>query len=171
MTKLSPGERLAQWGRFLEDGLLVTLLIALIVIATLQIFLRNVFGGGLANADEFLRILVLWLAILGGLAASRDERHISIGVITRKLQPKAVAMVKSLVCFFVALVCAFIASASLSLVTDAYEYKDTVLNGQPAWLVQLILPVGFALMSWRYLVHCRPYVMLLLTLQVPDDPD
>ena len=168
MTKPSLLKSLAKWGQRLETGLLVLFLSALILLAAAQIFMRNVLNIGIPTGDELLRNLVLWLAILGGLAASREERHISIDVITRYLSPKLASAAMLVVSIFVAGVCGFIAQASFVLVKDAYDYHDTVLGGQPAWIVQLILPVGFALMSWRYLTHSLRYARILFTGVKPD---
>src|SRR5690606_33547420 len=66
--------RLERLGRLLEDALIVLLLGALVVLASAQILLRNVFSMGLAWSDGLVRMLVLWLALLGALAASRDGR-------------------------------------------------------------------------------------------------
>jgi len=35
-------------------------------------------------------------------------------------------------------------------VHTSYEYEDLLLGNIPAWLLQLVLPIGFGLISWRY---------------------
>ncbi|MGD8591878.1 MAG: TRAP transporter small permease subunit, partial [Gammaproteobacteria bacterium] len=72
-----------------EDSLLAMLLIAMILLAGTQILLRNVFETSLVWADPLLRITVLWAALLGALAASRDNKHITIDVLTRVMNEKA----------------------------------------------------------------------------------
>ena len=71
----------------IEDLLLVGLLLSMISIAFTQIVLRNGFDGGIAWADSLLRIMVLWIALIGALVASRDQRHINIDLISRFLPP------------------------------------------------------------------------------------
>lgn len=142
-----------QLGRRLETGVLVLLLCSMIGLATTQIVLRNIFESGLVWADPLLRIMVLWLAVVGGLAASRDQRHISIDVLTRFLKPRNAAVAAVTVSLVVALVCAMVSASSFVMVKEAYDYKDVGLLGLPAWVFQAILPVGFALMAWRYLCH------------------
>ena len=46
-------------------------LVSILVMALIQIVLRNVFDSGLLWAESFLRILVLWIAILGAMVATR----------------------------------------------------------------------------------------------------
>ena len=36
---------------------------------------------------------------------------------------------------------------------DSYAFGDTLFGGWPAWIFQLILPIGFAAIAWRYLVR------------------
>ncbi len=57
----------------------------LVVFASAQIVLRNVFSIGLTWSDGLIRLVVLWLALLGALAASREGRHITMGAVTRWL--------------------------------------------------------------------------------------
>ena len=52
-----------------------------------QIVLRNVFSVGLVWADGFVRLLVLWIAVVGAIAASRDHKHIAIDALARVAPP------------------------------------------------------------------------------------
>ena len=169
MSKISLMKILGIWGQRIENGLLVLLLTSMIILASAQIFLRNFLDSGITIGDELLRIMVLWLAILGALAASRDQRHIAIDALTRHFSPRVTMAVALFVCVFVAIVCGFICRASFLLVKDAYTYQDTVLGGQPAWVYQSILPIGFGLMSWRYLIHSARRVRLILGKAESDD--
>ena len=62
--------------RRLEDALLMILLTAMIFIGGWQIFMRNVLGVSLSWADESQRLLLLWLALFGPVAASPDGRQL-----------------------------------------------------------------------------------------------
>jgi TRAP-type C4-dicarboxylate transport system permease small subunit len=37
-------------------------------------------------------------------------------------------------------------------VADAYRFNDTVLGNLPAWAFQLVMPVGFSLISFQFLL-------------------
>ena len=52
--------------------------LTMLVLAVMQIALRNFFDGGFLWAESFVRVLVLWIAILGALVATRQNNHISI---------------------------------------------------------------------------------------------
>ncbi|MEL6870561.1 MAG: TRAP transporter small permease subunit [Pseudomonadota bacterium] len=143
--------RLARWGKAAEDTVLVLLLSAMIALATSQIVMRNLFDSGLIWADEALRLMVLWLALAGAVAAARADKHISIDVLSRFLPPIGFRLARTVTHLFTAGVCGAIAWHAWRFVASSREYEDTLLGDQPAWIFQVVLPVAFALMAWRYL--------------------
>ncbi len=148
-------KRLDRLGRCVEDVLLATLLTTMILLAGWQIVQRNFIGGGMIWADELLRLLVLWLGLLGAMAACRDDRHVAIDLMLRFMPPKYKAAVKTLLHLFTSAVCGLLAYYSFLFVQMEHEYQTKVLSGLPAWWFELILPIGFGMMSLRYLGHIR----------------
>jgi len=145
-------ERLDGVGRALENASLVVLLGALIALAATQIFMRNVLDSGFAWADELLRILVLWVAMLGAVAASRDRHHITIDILARVLPGRARLAAEALVDVFTCAIAALLAWHSARFVAETYTYGDRIIGDLPAWVFQAILPFAFGLIAWRYLV-------------------
>jgi len=137
-------------GRLAEDALLVVLLTSLILLAAGQILLRNFFDIGFIWGDEALRMLVLWLAVAGAVAASRNDRHINIAVLDRFLSGPVGAAKDVLVHGFTAAICGVVAWHSLGFVRTSHEFGDLLLGQVPAWIPQLVLPVGFGLICYRY---------------------
>ena len=152
-------DRLEKAGTHAEDALLLVILIGMILLAGTQIFLRNFFDTGLFWGDELLRLMVLWLTIAGGLAASRMDKHISIAVIDRFLPAKVQMVTRIVIDLFTAFVCGLFAWHSARFVMSSYEFGDMLMRNIPAWSLQIIMPVGFALMSYRHLVLAikRPF--------------
>ncbi|NNF68117.1 MAG: TRAP transporter small permease subunit [Gammaproteobacteria bacterium] len=148
-----PRSLIGRLAKFLEDSLLVTLLVALIVIATSQIVMRNFFSSGFTWSDELLRLLVLWLAMAAAIAAARDDRHIAIDVLSRFMKGRPLAAIRCFVAIFTAVICGFLAWHAGRFVHDSRAYEDVLLGGAPAWIFQAIMPVAFGLMTWRYLIH------------------
>lgn len=151
-------DRAERFGGAAETFLLSVILTSMVVLAAGQIALRNFAGAGIGWADEALRIMVLWVTMLGSVAASRDQRHVRIDALSRYLPDSVGRWAAVFSDAFAAAVCVVLAWCSYQLVADSFTVDDRVLNGElPAWTVQLILPVGFALIAYRYVVSCfRP---------------
>jgi len=137
-------------GHAAETALLVLILGSMTLLAFGQIVMRNFFDLGLQWGDELLRMLVLWLAVAGAVAASRSDRHINIAVLDRFLSPGLKRVVQLLVRLFTAAICLIVAWFSWQFVQTSREFGDLILGNVPAWYLQLVLPVGFALIGWRY---------------------
>ena len=125
----------------------------LILLGAAQIVLRNFFSIGFAWGDGLARLAVLWLGLLGALAASRDGRHITMGALTRLLPPKARTLAGVCADGFGAAVSGALAWASWKFVSDSREFGDTMLGDFPAWWFQAIMPAAFALIAWQFAVQ------------------
>ena len=145
--------RAERWGRWFESTLLTLLLSALILLASSQILLRNVFSSGLAWGYGLVRLLVLWLALLGAVAASRENKQIRIDLLSRSLSGiwQRVAWITT--DLFTAIITGLLAWHSWRFVQESRLYGDTLLDDSPAWVFQLILPAGFLLICYRYVVR------------------
>jgi TRAP-type C4-dicarboxylate transport system permease small subunit len=142
--------RLERFGRWAEDAVLVLILTGMILLAAAQIVLRNFLDVGFIWGDEMLRMLVLWLAVAGAVAASRDDRQIHIDLLNRYLPQRYAVAVKIVVHGFTAAVAGIMAWYSLAFVRTSREFGDVLLGDVPAWIPQAVLPLGFALIAWRY---------------------
>jgi TRAP-type C4-dicarboxylate transport system permease small subunit len=145
--------RAARFGQALENGLLVVLLGFLVVFSSVQIVLRNVFSIGVTWGDGLTRIVVLWLALLGALAASRDGRHIRMNALLQRLPPKLQRVTAACSDLFAAVVSAVLAYLAFEFVRDSHSYGDVLLGRFPAWWFESIMPVAFALIAYRFVVH------------------
>jgi len=145
--------RVDRVARNLETWLIVIVLGGLILLGASQIVLRNLFSVGFAWADGLARLSVLWLGLLGALAASRDGRHITMGALARVLPPKLQVAAGVSADVFGAVISAALAYASWQFVGDSREFGDTMLGDFPAWWFQAIMPAAFALIAWQFLAQ------------------
>ena len=76
---------LDHWLASLERALVVLLLTGLLGLGLLQVIERNVLASGLFWAASCCRHLVLWLGFLGASLATREQRHLSIDVLSHFL--------------------------------------------------------------------------------------
>jgi len=134
----------------LEDTLLVTLLLVMIFMAVLQIILRNFFDAGIVWADPLVRVLVLWIGLIGAMAASRTGNHISIDVISRYLPAKVKQYTSLGVYLFTAGITGLMTWHSLRFV--AMERADNIIAfaNVPAWICEAIIPGAFGIICIRY---------------------
>ena len=145
-------ERLEKTGTALETIVLVTLLTGMMLVAVSQIVMREAFGTGFGWADELVRLMVLWLALVGSIAACRENRHIRIDALSHVLPDAAVNVIRVLVDLFAAVVCGIIAVQAWRYLQVEIEYEDTVLIDTPAWVAHAIIPAAFALISYRFVI-------------------
>ena len=138
---------------WLEDALLASLLALMIFLAVTQIVLRNGFDSGILWADSLLRVLVLWIALIGALVASRNRQHLSVDVITRFLTPSAKRGVSVVTSLFAAGICLLLGWYSLEFVLMEYESATMAFAGVPSWSCESVMPVAFLLIGCRYLLH------------------
>ncbi len=136
----------------LEDWFLVSLLIVMILLAVSQIIYRNIFDGGIIWADPLLRVLVLWVALAGAVIATRTDNHIRIDYFTRYFSEKFCSCIQRLVYMFCVAVCVLISWHAARFVMDEYEYGTIAFGSVPSWVTAIIIPVGFGLMAFRYLL-------------------
>lgn len=146
-------DRIDRAARALETWLIVAILGGLIIVGAAQIVLRNFFSIGFAWGDGLTRLAVLWLGLLGALAASRDGRHITMGALTRYFPQRLRVIAGVCADWFGAAVSAVLAWYAWAFVADSREFGDTLLGDVPAWWLQLIMPVAFALIAWQFLVQ------------------
>lgn len=144
--------RLERFGRLAENFALVALLGTMVVLAVLQIVLRQFFDDGIVWADELIKIIVLWLAMIGSIAAARDNRHIRIDLLSHILPERGVILTRMLVDLFAAVVCAVIAWQAWRYLQIEIEFEETVLLNLPAWMAHSIVPAAFLLICYRFLV-------------------
>lgn len=136
-----------------EDGLLVLLLLAMIVLAGVDILARSLFGGGLVWIPPLLRVMVLWLGLLGALLATRSREHIAIDLASRLSGPTLRRVLAVISSVFAAGICLLIAWHSNNFVRFAWEFGDIAFGRVPAWPLQIIIPISFALMGLRFLLQ------------------
>jgi len=148
-----PDSRLVRVVGHLESAVLVVILGTMVMLAAAQIVLRNTTGGGIVWADPALRVLVLWIAMVGALAATRDDSHLTVDVISRLLSPAWKARVRTITDLVTAAVSALVAWHAARLMIGDRQYGLIAFGQVPVWVCESILPVAFGLIAIRYLAY------------------
>lgn len=144
-----------------ENILIILLLSVMVLMAFLQVILRNLFSMGILWADIFLRHLVLWVGFIGASLATREAKHINIDILTRLLSKTKQAYFKIIIDFVSAAVCFILAGAGYKFLMYEIEADTILFNNVPAWIFQLIIPVGFALIGFRFILNIIERIMQL----------
>jgi TRAP-type C4-dicarboxylate transport system permease small subunit len=133
-----------------ENALLIGMLALMVGLAAAQIFFRNFLDMSIFGADQMLRLLVLWVAFLGAIAASREGKHIHVDAIARWLPDRVKSGVVAMTDLFTLVVCLVLAWQSLRFMQSARESGEMAFGSLPVWVAELILPLGFTLIALRY---------------------
>jgi len=134
----------------LEDAILVGLLLLMIGMAVTQIFLRNLFETGIVWSDVMVRILVLWVGLIGAMVASRHDNHINIDILDRYMPERAKVYANFVIKLFTALICTIVAYYSLLFVQIEFADGGMAFAQVPTWLCEAIIPFAFTVIALRY---------------------
>jgi TRAP-type C4-dicarboxylate transport system permease small subunit len=146
------------------EGWLIVLMLWLMVLLTfVQVGLRSLYTyghlhwanamlGHMDGSGPFVRLLVLWLTFLGASLLTRDGKHINIDIFSSVL-PKRWLPAREVL---LASVCLFISAVMFKVCVDYIRmemaFGGTTLFDLPALLGQVILPAGFAILCFRFLI-------------------
>ena len=148
----------------LEGWLIVLFLWLMVIFAFMQVLLRGLYPHGhfqWANSlmglmdwsEPMVRLLVLWLTFLGASLITGENKHIKIDLFSTFL-PQKWQIVRELV---LSLACVIVTSimlrVSISYIQLEMEFGGNTFLGLPSWIGQLILPIGFALIFFRFLLR------------------
>ncbi len=145
----------------IETVFLIIILLTMILLAFLQVILRNFFSTSIFWGDTFSRHLVLWVGFLGASLATYEGRHITIDILSRLLSPIIKKMATILINIFSATVCFFLMKAAINFVSSERREFDrlkemgvtNLIAGIPEWMYSLIIAIAFGIMMLRFLIH------------------
>ncbi|MCB2182858.1 MAG: TRAP transporter small permease [Desulfobulbaceae bacterium] len=144
-------ENISRGLKKLEEFFLCALLVGMIVLACLQIVLRDFFSGGLLWADPLLRYMVLWSGMFGAAVATREGKHIALDVVSFLIPPRLKPWLKIVIHLFSSLVAMALTYAAFLFVRNEMEFGGIMLLSIPSWGWNLVFPMAFALISFRFL--------------------
>lgn len=147
----SRATRIAELIVRVEDALVALLLFGLIGISCAQILRRSLFQDGWIHADAIGRTLVLWIALLGALAAVRTAQHVAIDILDKAAPPTLRRVMGVLSCLLASAFCAGMAWLALGLLRMDLEAGVEWLPGIASAWAYAAIPLCFVLMAMRFL--------------------
>jgi TRAP-type C4-dicarboxylate transport system permease small subunit len=135
-----------------EQVLLVVFLGSMVLLAFLQVVLRNVFGTGIIWADVIVRHLVLWSGFVGAALATGGERHISIDALTKFFSERVRHVVFIFTSAFAAIVCYYLAEAGWTYMLEERLNGGELVLGIQTWVALSVIPAGYILIALHFAV-------------------
>jgi C4-dicarboxylate transporter DctQ subunit len=140
-----------RWLGFLEEALIVVLMAAMTLVTFMQVVARYVFNYSFVWALELTGVMFAWLIFVGMSYGVRVGAHIGVDIAVRSLGARAariVASVAAVLCIIYALIVAW---GGYQYVVKMHEVGILMQDIPVAqWIPRLILPVGFALLAFRF---------------------
>lgn len=154
-----------------ENFMIIALLSVMVLMAFLQVILRNLFSMGILWADIFLRHLVLWVGFIGASLATRESKHINVDILSRLMSEAKQPYLRIFINLISVGVCLVLARAGYKFLSYEIQAGTTLFNDIPAWIFQLIIPVGFALIGFRFLLNIIEQIIQISSRSNPDAAD
>jgi C4-dicarboxylate transporter DctM subunit len=162
----------------LENLVCTGALLLMAVLPLLEILLRAVFSAGIPGSALWTQHLVLWVAFFGAAIAAREGRLLALA--TEALLPAGLARWGRPFAAGLGLaVCAAAMLGGISFVLAERQGGQTVVFGIPVWALQVVIPLGFAVLAlrlwakgadgWRGLVTSTSAPLLLLAVTLMPD--
>ena len=128
---------------------------AMMIITTLEVFVRAAFYKSVPGSYEFVSLLFVYLIFLGLAFSQRHDAHISISIIYDNLPRKARQIVQGTFLLTAFIFFALITWTSGVSTWNNYVLGDTVLGAieVKTWWSRAGVPVGCALFSLRFLTQ------------------
>lgn len=145
-----------------EKFLVVGMLSVMILLAFLQIVLRNAFSTGISWGDTIVRYLVLWVAFIGASLATKEEKHITIEVFSRWFSANSAPYLKLLTQLVSAIICGLLTFAGWTFVRNEAQMGGAPLLKIPSWIPEMIIPLTFTLMTLRFLIKFAAALAVIL---------
>ena len=140
-----------RWLERLEEGLIAFLMAAMTLTTFVQVVARYVFNYSFVWALELNTVFFAWLIFVGMSFGVRVGAHIGIDAVIRQLGAKAartVGMVAAVLCIVYSLI---VLVGGWTYVAKMYdvgiEMQDMPV---PQWLPRIVVPLGFALLAFRF---------------------
>ena len=148
---LDNSKKIIKYLHLLEDIIVSSILLTMILFSIYQIFMRNFMESGFIWGDSFLRVLVLWLGLAGAILASRKGKQISIDVLSQFIPLPYKTYINKFNLLFAAIICFIISIYSYRFVYMEYEDATIAFANIPAWITEAIIPIGFLIMGIKYI--------------------
>ncbi|MFH1489648.1 MAG: TRAP transporter small permease subunit [Pseudomonadota bacterium] len=149
--------RFERWLLTLFLGLMVSLTFLQVILRNLHIRAHfdwaNIFMGRLDWTEPLVRLLVLWITFVGASLLTGDNKHIKIDIMSSMFPARIMPYLEILLSAVSVFISAFMVKASVDYVLLEMKYAGAGFLNIPIWVGELILPLGFSTILFRFLIR------------------
>src|SRR3989338_8432369 len=146
----------------IEKVVICVSLTGMLLIASAQVILRNVFDTGIIWGEVFVRHMVLFLLFFGASLSTRNKTHIQMDVSAKITPQRFKPVIFFLINSFCILVNFYLLKAAWIFAGDE-KASGSILFGQvPTWFFIAIMPIGFSIISFRFLLNWIDNIFVML---------
>ena len=138
------------WG-LIEDHALALALGAMMVLPLIEATLRKAFHTGISNQTSMVQHLVLVAGMLGAGIAARQKRLLTLGFGEGLLKGRFRPVGRAVSGAVAVALSTWLGVAAFRFVLSERQAGSILAYQVPLWLVQVVLPLGFALITARIL--------------------
>jgi tripartite ATP-independent transporter DctM subunit len=153
---LPVSRRRARWRSIFhgtENWITAIALAGLTIVPLLEIALRKTLHNGIYGASTITQHLTLIVGIAGAAAAARENRLITLSNVSTLLKGRMRTYSVVFSNAVAATITAFLFAASMQFLMVEREAGQTLAYGVPVWVVESVMPIGFAVIAVRLLWH------------------
>ncbi|MDR1109091.1 MAG: TRAP transporter large permease subunit [Spirochaetaceae bacterium] len=149
----SPGEvqekpGMAAFLYSVENGVCVLSLVLLALLPVAEAAARIFFSTGISGSSLVMVHLLLWVGMLSGMAATRNEEHLSIALVQYFLGEENKRRIRTLTNLFSAFVVTVIAWTAPAFIRIGLSGR--IIGFLPDRLFALIIPLGYGVIACRF---------------------
>jgi TRAP-type C4-dicarboxylate transport system permease small subunit len=130
----------------LTDWLAALPLFALLAIFNAAVVMRYFVDRPLQWTEEIAGLLMVWIVMLGGISAERDNQHLAIPVLVDLLSPKVTAALNLLVSLLSAAFLLYVSYVGLMLALSVKFKVTDILRISYFW-IDIAIPIGFVVIA------------------------
>ncbi len=136
-----------------EDIVVSLALAAMAVLPLIEIVFRHLNRVGVSGSAAIVQHLTLVVGMLGAAVAARENRLLTLSTGASLLSGKLQASARAFSGAVAVAVTALLAFASYQFLVTERRAEEILTGSIPTWIVEIVLPLGFALVALRLLRH------------------
>jgi C4-dicarboxylate transporter, DctM subunit len=133
------------------DIVLAIALGAMMLLPILEIVLRKLFSTGISNQPAIVQHLTLVVGMIGAAIAARENQLLALGSVEALIKPAWRPAAKFISRVIAGTVTLALFWASVEFIRNERSSASVLAYGIPVWVVELVLPIGFALIAFYIL--------------------